>query len=109
MQILITLDLFKSVHEIYVNNEDIISLYKSENAIDTKEYTAWLIGEKDLPLNVLVIVSLSVFVLFADAVDNALIVLVIITVTLELPSLPLLLPNTSEIAWYANINNNKRY
>ena len=46
----------------------------------------------DLPVRVLEIVSLSVFELFADAEDNALIVLVITTVTFDPRSLSSLDP-----------------
>lgn len=58
----------------------------------------WL---NDLPVRVLVMVSLSVFVLFADAVDNALIVLVITTVTFEPRSLSVFEPKTFVSAWTA--------
>ena len=55
----------------------------------------------DLPVRVLVMVSLSVFVLFADAVDNALIVLVITTVTFEPRSFSVFEPKTFVSAWIA--------
>ena len=56
-------------------------------------------GENDLPVRVFDMVSSSLFVLLADADDKALIVLVIITVTFEAPSLPLPKLNTPESAW----------
>ena len=55
-------------------------------------------GENDLAVRVFDIVSSSLFVLLADADDKALIVLVIITVTFEAPSLPLPKLNTPESA-----------
>ena len=58
-------------------------------------------GENDLAVRVFDMVSSSLFVLLADADDKALIVLVIITVTFEAPSLPLPKLNTPESAWKA--------
>ena len=82
-------------------NIDVIKLGTSKKDRNITVNISWIYGENDLPVRVFDMVSSSLFVLLADADDKALIVLVIITVTFEAPSLPLPKLNTPESAWKA--------